>query len=198
MNRVSWDDYFFDLATLAATRSTCLRRQVGAVAVDPHHRIIGTGYNGAPSGMAHCTHETCIREKRQIPSGRELDLCKAIHAEANIVLQLGEKLKDASIYVTVSPCTSCLKLLMGARVARILWKNGYPDEYAHELMKEYGTVTPLSWEMETTKEIVTAHTEDWPGFFSTGVLRQMPGRVTTKGGVLIRKDIADNLPVKQL
>ena len=81
--RQSWDGYFMGLAYQVAQRSTCLRRQVGAVAVNERRRIIGTGYNGAPSGLTHCTPDSCIRIRKNIPSGERLDLCKAIHAEAN-------------------------------------------------------------------------------------------------------------------
>ena len=138
--RQSWDSYFMDLAHNVASRSTCLRRKVGAVAVNERHRIIGTGYNGPPSGMSHCTEKTCVRIARNIPSGSQLDLCKAIHAEANIVLQLGEKLRNATIYITCQPCTGCLKLLMGAGIRRIVWEKPYDDPYSRQLMNEYGVV----------------------------------------------------------
>lgn len=139
--RQSWDSYFMGLAHQVATRSICQRRKVGAVAVNQRHRIIGTGYNGPPSGMAHCTKDTCVRMLKNIPSGTQVEICKAIHAEANIVLQLGSQLEDAVIYITCQPCISCLKLLMGAQVARIVWESAYPDEYARELMSEYGSVS---------------------------------------------------------
>ena len=84
--QTSWTEYFMDLAKAVSTRSTCLRRKVGAVAVNPRHMVIGTGYNGAPSSMAHCTPETCIRVKNHIPSGEKLETCKAVHAEQNLVV----------------------------------------------------------------------------------------------------------------
>lgn len=136
--RMDWDDYFMQVAEMVKERSTCFRRQVGAVAVDDRHRIIGTGYNGAPAGMRHCTRESCIREKLQIPSGQCAELCKAIHAEENIVLQLGERLKGATLYCTIQPCITCTKSLIGAGIHRIVWKGDYPDDYARELMLEYG------------------------------------------------------------
>lgn len=139
-SRQDWDSYFMGLAKNVAGRSTCLRRKVGAVAVNPRHRVIGTGYNGPPAGMSHCSRDSCVRIRKNIPSGSQLDVCKAIHAEANIVLQLGEKLADAAIYVTCQPCVSCLKLLMGAGVARVVWEAPYDDAYARELMLEYGEI----------------------------------------------------------
>ena len=86
--QTSWTEYFMDLAKAVSTRSTCLRRKVGAVAVNPRHMVIGTGYNGAPSSMAHCTPETCIRMKNHIPSGEKLEMCKAVHAEVNLVSEV--------------------------------------------------------------------------------------------------------------
>lgn len=137
-SREPWDIYFMNMAKQVAGRSTCTRRKVGAVATNGSHRVMGTGYNGAPSGLTHCTKETCIRELFMIPSGTQLDLCKAIHAEANIVLQLGERLADATLYCTTQPCTSCLKLLMGAKISHLVWEEFYPDKYSHTLMFEYG------------------------------------------------------------
>ena len=152
--RQSWDSYFMDLAHQVATRSICQRRKVGAVAVNERHRIIGTGYNGPPSGMAHCTSDTCVRKLRNIVSGTQVEICKAIHAEANIVLQLGSQLENACVYVTCQPCISGLKLLMGARVGRIVWQSAYPDDYARELMREYGTVRQFSAEPGELFELV--------------------------------------------
>lgn len=143
-DRLPWDNYFMGLTDAIASRSTCLRRHVGAIAVNSKHRIIGTGYNGAPSGMMHCTPETCIRIVKQIPSGQQLDICKAIHAEANIVLQLGYELQDATLYCNTQPCTNCLKLLIGSGIKRIVWKNAYDDPYAKTLMEEYGNLTEIN------------------------------------------------------
>lgn len=142
--RLSWDSYFMGLTDAIASRSTCLRRHVGAIAVDNKHRIIGTGYNGAPSGMSHCTKDTCVRIVRNIPSGQQLDICKALHAEANIVLQLGYGLENATLYCNTQPCTNCFKLLIGSGISRIVWKNPYDDEYALQLMKEYGIIKPIN------------------------------------------------------
>lgn len=138
--RQSWDEYFLDIALKVATRSTCLRRKVGSVAVNMDHRIIGTGYNGAPSGLSHCTKETCVRTKNNIPSGELPHICKAIHSEANIVLQLGYGLKNSTLYCTTKPCINCLKLLMGTQVQRIVWIEDYNDSYSDELMLEYGNL----------------------------------------------------------
>lgn len=144
--RVSWDQYFMDLAEQVATRSTCVRRKVGAVAVNDKHMIIGTGYNGAPSGFKHCTKDTCIRCVKNIPSGQMTDICRAIHAEQNLVVHLGEKLKDATVYCTTKPCTTCTKLLIGCGVKQIVWKNDYNDDFALSLLKEFSSTGPVSLE----------------------------------------------------
>lgn len=135
--RASWDEYFMDIAKLVATRTTCFRRAVGAVAVDKHHRVLGTGYNGAPSGLSHCTRATCIRIQKNIPSGQRSELCKAIHAEQNLVIHLGEQLDGATVYVTTRPCTTCTKLLIGCGVEEIVWEQNYDDEYATTILAEY-------------------------------------------------------------
>ena len=136
-SRASWDEYFMDIAHLVATRTTCFRRAVGAVAVDKNHRVLGTGYNGAPSGLTHCTRANCIRIQQNIPSGERSELCKAIHAEQNLVIHLGEQLAGATVYVTTRPCTTCTKLLIGCGVEEIVWQENYNDEYATTILREY-------------------------------------------------------------
>jgi len=135
--RISKDEYALTLAKTAALRSTCLRRKVGAVAISPEGYVLATAYNGAPSGMKHCTKETCVRIKNNIPSGQQLEMCKAIHAEQNLVLRLGPKLKGATVYCTTCPCVTCAKLLIGAGVAAICWEDDYPNPYSKELLLEW-------------------------------------------------------------
>lgn len=138
--RPNWTEYFFDMAGQAATRSTCTRRKVGAVAIDLRKRILATGYNGPPSGYEHCTPETCYRTVHNIPSGQQLDKCIAVHAEANIVAQLGSRLQGASVYITNQPCINCAKLLVSAGVANIFWKDRYPDQFAEQFMLKAGGI----------------------------------------------------------
>ncbi len=137
-SRPSWDEYFIEVAHLVAKRSTCLRRHVGAVAVRDK-RILATGYNGAPSGLAHCEDVGCIRQRMKIPSGERQELCRALHAEQNVVIQaLIHKvdLKDSSIYVTNQPCVICSKILISTGVKEIIIADGYPDELAKRMLKE--------------------------------------------------------------
>lgn len=136
-DRIDKDEYAMRIAEVAALRSTCLRRKVGAVAIDRDGYVLATAYNGAPRHLSHCTSESCIRIKNKIPSGQQLEMCKAIHAEQNLILRLGPKLKHATVYCTTCPCVTCTKLLIGADVDAICWKTDYDNPYAKELMTEW-------------------------------------------------------------
>lgn len=138
--RPSWDEYFLELAKLVAKRATCLRRSVGAVLVKDK-RILATGYNGAPRGLAHCLDIGCIREKLKIPSGERHELCRALHAEQNALIQAslyGISVKDATLYATNQPCIICAKMLINAGIKEIVIADGYPDKMAMEFFKEAG------------------------------------------------------------
>lgn len=138
--RPSWNEYFMDIAHLVKTRSTCLRRQVGAVVVKDK-RILSTGYNGAPTGCEHCSDMGCMRTKLGVPSGERHELCRALHAEQNAIAQAanhGISMKDASIYVTTQPCSLCAKILINAGIKEIIFQGDYPDELAITLLKEAG------------------------------------------------------------
>lgn len=140
LSRPSWDSYFMRLARLVASRSTCLRHAVGAVLVRDK-RILSTGYNGAPSGMAHCLDIGCIRDKLKIPSGTRHEICRAIHAEQNVVIQCavyGVSSWGSTLYVTHQPCTICTKILIAAGIKRIVYEKPYPDEFAQQLLEEAG------------------------------------------------------------
>jgi dCMP deaminase len=140
--RPSWDEYFLQLATQAASRSTCLRRQVGAVLVRDK-RILATGYNGAPRGVSHCLDIGCLREQMGIPSGERQELCRAIHAEQNAVIQAaihGVAIEGATLYTTLHPCVLCAKILINCGVREIHYVEGYPDELSRELLAEAGVV----------------------------------------------------------
>ena len=138
--RPSWDEYFLEMAQLVSKRSTCLRRQVGAVAVR-NKRILATGYNGTPSGLAHCVDVGCIRERLRIPSGQRQELCRGLHAEQNVIIQAvihKVDLGDSSLYATNQPCVTCTKMLISAGVKEIVILEGYPDELARQMLKEAG------------------------------------------------------------
>ncbi|MCM8757769.1 MAG: cytidine/deoxycytidylate deaminase family protein [Candidatus Omnitrophica bacterium] len=138
IKRPSWDEYFLEMAKLVAKRSTCLRRKVGAVAVKDK-RILATGYNGAPSGLAHCIEIGCLREKLNIPSGQRQELCRALHAEQNVIIQAvlyNVDLKGAKLYITNQPCVTCSKMLISCGIKEIVILDGYPDELAKKMLKE--------------------------------------------------------------
>ena len=141
MNRPSWDEYFMEMAELTAQRSTCIRRQVGAVIVR-EKRAIATGYNGAPRGLAHCEEKGgCLRQKLQIPSGQRHELCRALHAEQNAIIQaasMGHAIEGGTIYITHQPCVICAKMIVNAGIRRIVVRQGYPDQLAMEILEEAG------------------------------------------------------------
>ena len=141
-NRPSWDEYFMGVAELAAQRSTCLRRHVGAVIVKDRH-IVSTGYNGAPRGLVHCGDREggCLRQQLGVPSGEKHELCRALHAEQNAIIQAaaqGNSIDGASIYVTHHPCIICAKMIINAGIRKIYIKDSYPDEMAADILREAG------------------------------------------------------------
>jgi dCMP deaminase len=139
-DRPSWDEYFMAIAETVATRSTCLRRHVGAILVRDRN-ILSTGYNGAPSGLEHCGVVGCLREQRHIPSGQQSELCRGVHAEQNAVVQAarhGIRLDGATLYATTQPCVTCAKILINAGVVEIVYRDPYPDELSAQLLDEAG------------------------------------------------------------
>jgi len=142
--RPSWDEYFMKITALVATRATCLRRKVGAILVKDR-RILATGYNGPPKGVPHCDElGGCMRDKLGIPSGERMELSRAVHAEQNAIIQaakMGTNIDGATLYVTNHPCFICAKMLINAGVIKIVYKEGYPDKYAKDILKEAGVKT---------------------------------------------------------
>ena len=139
MSRISWDEYFMEMAVLASKRSTCLRRKVGAVLVK-ENQVLATGYNGAPKGLKNCCDiGQCLRNKLNIPSGQRHELCRAVHAENNAITQCavnGVSCKGATLYVTASPCSMCLKQIINAGIVKVIALELYPDELSKILMEE--------------------------------------------------------------
>ncbi|MCX6091138.1 MAG: cytidine/deoxycytidylate deaminase family protein [Atribacterota bacterium] len=138
--RPDWDEYFMSIARLVSTRSTCLRRQVGAVLVR-EKQILSTGYNGAPHRLEHCTPETCLRQARHIPSGVQQELCRGLHAEQNVIIQAalhGVNTSRSILYCTHKPCVLCAKMIINAGIIRIVFAHPYPDPLGDEMIKEAG------------------------------------------------------------
>lgn len=139
-SRPGWDEYFMRMAKLVATRSTCIRRSVGAVLVRDR-RILATGYNGAPHGLAHCGEVGCLREQLGVPSGERHELCRGIHAEQNAIIQaaiFGVSTRGSVLYCTTKPCIICTKMLINAGVERFIVGELYNDDLADSFMKEAG------------------------------------------------------------
>jgi len=140
IKRPSWDEYFLKIAMLVAERSTCRRHKVGAVIVK-NKRILTTGYNGAASGVKDCLELGCLREANKIPSGERHEVCRAIHAEQNAIIQAGlhgVNIEGATIYCTHPPCILCAKMMANAQVRRYVTYGEYPDEGAKQLLNEIG------------------------------------------------------------
>jgi dCMP deaminase len=138
--RPTWDEYFINIAKLVSSRSTCLRRDVGAVVVK-NKQVLTTGYNGAPAGVRHCDEVGCMREEMGVPSGERHELCRALHAEQNAFLQAarhGISLDGATMYMTTQPCSICAKMIINAGIKKIIFEGDYPDKFAIELLKEAG------------------------------------------------------------
>ena len=134
--RPGWDEYFMEVAEVVAKRSTCLRRNVGAVVVKDK-RILSTGYNGAPTGLPHCGEVGCLRERLGTPSGERHEICRGLHAEQNALIQAaryGISLEGSTIYSTTEPCSLCAKMLINAGLRRVVYKDSYPDELSRGLL----------------------------------------------------------------
>ena len=138
--RPTIDEYFMNITSIVATRSTCLRRQIGAVLVKDKH-IISTGYNGAPRGLPHCLEVGCIRDQKNIESGTHQEICRSIHGEQNAIIQAalhGVSTKGATLYCTHQPCVLCAKMLINAQIVRVVFRDAYPDNMAIEFFAEAG------------------------------------------------------------
>jgi len=138
MSRPSWPEYFMSIAQLVATRSTCLRRAVGAVLVKDK-RILATGYNGAPTGIRHCIETGCLRERLGVKPGEKHELCRGLHAEQNVIIQAayyGIRTQGTTLYSTHKPCIICSKMIINAGIEKIMYLEGYPDALADEMLAE--------------------------------------------------------------
>jgi dCMP deaminase len=136
--RPGWDPYFMEIAQIVSKRSTCLRRNVGALIVK-EKRILSTGYNGAPSGLKHCLEKGCVRQTLNVNPGERHELCRGLHAEQNAIIQAafhGVSIYGADLYCTHLPCSICIKMIINAGILRVLYLDGYPDDLAMELINE--------------------------------------------------------------
>ena len=138
-----WDVRFMQMARLVASWSSCYQenRQVGAVIVKDK-RILTTGYNGAPSGLVSCKDKgECLRKKLNIASGTRQEICYAVHAEQNAIVQaakMGISVNGATIYVTHQPCSICTKIIINSGIKKVIYREGYPDDFSMQLFAEAG------------------------------------------------------------
>ena len=136
--RLSYDEYFMEMAHVVSKRSTCIRRKVGAILVKDKH-ILSTGYNGAPKGLKHCSEEGCLRVDLNVPSGERHELCRGLHAEQNAIIQaavFGISIKNSVLYCTNTPCVVCVKMLINSGVTEIVYSGDYPDDLAKKMLDE--------------------------------------------------------------
>jgi dCMP deaminase len=137
-NRPTVEEYFMEIASVVAKRSTCLRNQVGALFAK-NKRILTTGYNGAPAGLAHCDQVGCAREG--VASGTRHELCRAVHAEQNAIIQAalhGISIEEATLYCTHQPCILCAKMMINARIKKVVYQQSYPDRTALQFLEQAG------------------------------------------------------------
>ncbi len=128
------------IAHQVASRTTCIRRAVGAIVVNDK-RILATGYNGVPSGLKHCEETGCLREQQGVPSGQRHEICRGLHAEQNAIIQAaksGTNLDGSVLYCTTQPCVVCAKMIINTGIKEVVYTNPYPDELAMSLLKEAG------------------------------------------------------------
>ena len=140
-----WDHRFMEMAHIIAGWTSCFApgRAIGAVIVRDK-RIMTTGYNGAPAGMKTCKERGyCLRRRMNIPSGTRAEVCYAIHAEQNAIIQaakLGVCIEGATLYCTHQPCSVCAKMIVNAGIKRVVYEQGYPDDFTHEIFGETGVL----------------------------------------------------------
>jgi len=140
LTRPDVDEYFLKIASVVAERSTCRRHHIGAVAVKDKH-ILTTGYSGAPAGQKDCLELGCLRDEMNIPSGTRQEICRAIHAEQNVIIQAalhGVSLEGSTVYCTHTPCVLCAKMLVNAKIKRFVSFGEYADNTFLDLFKEAG------------------------------------------------------------
>lgn len=137
-DRISKDEYFLNIALEVAKRSTCTRRQIGAIIVSDSGEIRSTGYNGNPRGLPHCEDVGCIRDQLKIPSGTRMETCTAVHAEQNALIQAGTNARGGTIYSTIVPCPICARMIINAQIKRVVYSGDYSDTQGLDILKQAG------------------------------------------------------------
>jgi dCMP deaminase len=149
-NRISKDEYYMTLAKMVSLRSTCIRRQYGAIIVSKSDHILSTGYNGAARGEPHCLNIGCERERLNVPKGERYELCVSVHAEANAIIQAargGVSIDGAKLYVNGTPCKMCWRLIKNAGIVEVIYIDDDPES------KESGKVFKINPQTVTLTSI---------------------------------------------
>jgi len=139
MKRDSKNQYFLKIATLVSSRSTCPRRSVGCVIINPYGHIKATGYNGVPKGFPHCIDKPCGGQDSS--SGTNLNSCMATHAEQNALLQCDNTMDIDTIYLTTSPCITCAKLIANTSCKTVIYSEEYSDTSGVDMLTKLGIAT---------------------------------------------------------
>ena len=140
-----WDRRFMEMAHLVSTWTSCFNegRAIGAVIVKDK-RVMATGYNGAPAGLKTCKERgECMRRQLGVQSGTHAALCFAIHAEQNAIIQaakLGVSIDGGTLYCTHQPCSMCTRIIINAGIKRVVYEQGYPDDFSLTLFHESSTL----------------------------------------------------------
>ena len=140
-----WDHRFMEMTDTISGWASCYQknRKMGAVIVRDK-RILTTGYNGAPQGIKPCVERgECLRRKLGIPSGTRAEVCYAVHAEQNAIIQaarLGISIDGATLYCTHQPCVMCAKIIVNSGITRVVYREGYPDDFSREILQEGGVI----------------------------------------------------------
>lgn len=134
--RPDWDDYFLKLTEDVGRRSTCLRRNVGAIIVNDNHEIVATGFNGNARGYPHCDEIGCIKDKMGFKSGEGNDWCTAVHAEQNALLQAGKQSRESTLYLSICPCKICARMIINSGIKCVVIGGDYPDETGIQNLKD--------------------------------------------------------------
>jgi dCMP deaminase len=141
--RPPWDVYFSKIVEEITTRSTCTKRQIGAIVVNRDHQIVSTGFNGMVRKAPHCLEIGCIIDKRNIQGGTGKSVCPAVHAEQNALIQAGRNASGCTLYINAIPCKICARLIVNAGIKRVVISGDYTDKEGLEILK--GAGVEITW-----------------------------------------------------
>jgi dCMP deaminase len=136
MTRPTWDEYFMNIVHQLKKRSTCTRRQFGAIVVSGKKEIISTGFNGVVRGAEHCEDIGCIKDTLGVESGMGHGICPAVHAEQNALIQAGKDAEGATLYLNGFPCKICARLIVNSGIKRLIMSGDYSDEEGLKILTQ--------------------------------------------------------------